>query len=219
MKKYAVLTVSATLAAAMFTGCSADNDAFAQKSYTSDTENITAICIDVRDRQIEVTSSADEHIHLNYYESNKDFYDISVSNDHILTIVSETDKEWADFIGKKTDEDYRTISLQIPDNVLESLDISTTNEDITISPMTCLNDVTLSSNGGSINFEKLNAGNNISLIAKNGDISGSIIGSYDDFAISCKIKKGDCNLPDKEDGEKALNVSENNGDVDITFVK
>ena len=57
------------------------------------------------------------------------------------------------------------------------------------------------------------------LVAKNGNISGTIIGSYDDFSIQSEIKKGESNLPDnKNGGEKTLNISSNNGDVNIEFV-
>ena len=53
---------------------------------------------------------------------------------------------------------------------------------------------------------------------KNGNISGTIAGGYDDFAIISEIKKGESNLPgNKDNGEKTLNVSCNNGDVDIQF--
>ena len=59
----------------------------------------------------------------------------------------------------------------------------------------------------------------LTLTAKNGDISGTVIGSYDDFAIQSEIKKGDSNLPDNKDsGDKTLKVSSNNGDVNIEFV-
>ena len=79
--------------------------------------------------------------------------------------------------------------------------------------------ISLSSNGGNINFESLNVGSGLSLTAKNGNISGTVAGSYDDFAIQTEIKKGDSNLPgDKASGSKALNVSCNNGDVNIEFV-
>ena len=78
--------------------------------------------------------------------------------------------------------------------------------------------ISLSANGGNITFEKLDVGNEIVLTVKNGDISGTIAGSYDDFAIISEIKKGESNLPgNKDNGEKALNVSCNNGDVDIQF--
>ena len=59
----------------------------------------------------------------------------------------------------------------------------------------------------------------MTLSAKNGDISGAVAGSYDDFSIHSEIKKGESNLPDNKDsGEKKLNVSCNNGDVDIELV-
>ena len=69
-----------------------------------------------------------------------------------------------------------------------------------------------------IAFETLDVGSALTLSAKNGDISGAVAGSYDDFSIQTEIKKGESNLPgDKDDGEKALRVSCNNGDVDIAF--
>lgn len=182
-------------AVSLFSGCSNDNNSFIKKSYETDNENFTSICINASDRQIEVTPSTDEQIHIDYYENDKEFYNISVSDDHVLTMTTETSKSLTDYIGGKTEENYRIISIQVPDNTLETLDISTTNEDITISPIFLLKDIKLDSNGGNINFEKINAGNEIALNAKNGNISGSITGGYDDFAISCKIKKDHCNLP------------------------
>ena len=66
----------------------------------------------------------------------------------------------------------------------------------------------------------LNVGMSLSVAAKNGNIEGTVIGSYDDFAIQTEIKKGESNLPDnKTDGAKTLNVSSNHGDVNIEFVK
>lgn len=63
-------------------------------------------------------------------------------------------------------------------------------------------------------------GDGLYLTVKNGDISGTVVGGYDDFAIQSKIKKEESNLPDsKEGGEKTLNVSGNNGDIRVDFVK
>lgn len=86
--------------------------------YTS-REEISEICIDVRDRQVEVTRSADEQIHIYYYESNKEYYDISVSEDNVLNMAAVNDKEWTDFIGKKASLDVRKILLQVPDALLK----------------------------------------------------------------------------------------------------
>lgn len=59
----------------------------------------------------------------------------------------------------------------------------------------------------------------VTLNVKNGNVSGTVVGSYDDFSIQSDIKKGESNLPDTKDGGgKTLHVSCNNGDVDIAFV-
>lgn len=85
--------------------------------------------------------------------------------------------------------------------------------------MTIAESIHISSNGGSIALGDLNVGNSFTLTVKNGDITGTIAGSYDDFSIQTETKKGESNLPNRKDsGEKMLNVSSNNGDVNITFV-
>ena len=84
--------------------------------------------------------------------------------------------------------------------------------------MAVTDSVSLASNGGNIRFAKLTVGREIALTAKNGDISGTVAGSYDDFAIRSAVKKGESNLPETKDGgEKSLNVSCNNGDISIAF--
>ena len=74
--------------------------------------------------------------------------------------------------------------------------------------------------GGSIVCERVNVGKSIDLTAKNGDITGSVLGGMDDFSISCTYKKGDCNLPEsKPGGTKSFTANCNNGNIDIEFVK
>lgn len=177
---------------------------------------ISEVCIDVRDRQVEVTLSADEQIHIDYYENSKEYYDISVFENRVLTMISVHDKEWTDYIGGKAPADVRKISVQLPDSLLKTLSVLTTNENISIASLTLTGDISLSANGGSIFFDELEAGNAITLDVKNGNISGTISGSYDDYAISCTVKKGESNLPsDKSAGSKKLSVTANNGDVAV----
>ena len=78
--------------------------------------------------------------------------------------------------------------------------------------------ISLTVNGGNIEFDGLDAGQEISLNAKNGDISGTILGRYEEYAIECNIKKGESNLPkQKKEGNKSLHVKNNNGDIAIEF--
>ena len=78
--------------------------------------------------------------------------------------------------------------------------------------------MTLTNNGGDISFESLGAADAIAVENKNGDITGTIAGSYDDYAIACTIKKGDSSLQEKEGGTKTLTAINNNGDIDIQLV-
>lgn len=218
MKKIISLVLCLVLGCFLLAGCSNGSEPFEEKSYTPDTE-INEINLDVEDREIQVSLSQDEQVHIQYSENSKEYYDISVSDDHVLTMASASNKEWTDYIGVKPPAEDRKILLQIPDTLLANLTLSTTNEDITLSALAVTGSISLSSNGGNITFENLEVGSALTLNAKNGDISGAIAGSYNDFAIQSEIKKGESTLPDNKDsGEKTLNVSCNNGDVNIEFV-
>lgn len=219
MKKIISLALCFMSGIFILTGCSDSSELFEEKSYTPDSQ-ISQINLDVRDREIEVAVSGDEQIHIQYYESGKEYYDISISDENVLTMTTKNDKSWTNYIGPKASAKNRKILLQIPDAYLNTLTLSTTNEDITLPALSVTGQVSLSSNGGNITFEKLDVGNALNLTAKNGDITGTVIGSYDDFSIQSEIKKGDSNLPDnKSGGEKTQAVSGNNGQVNVEFVK
>lgn len=218
MRKVMSLVCCLMLGCFGLAGCSNNSEPFEEKSYTPDTP-VSEINREVEDREIEVSLSQDEQVHIQYAENSKEYYEISVSDDQVLTMTSASDKEWTDYIGGKPPAENRKISLQVPNARLDTLTLSTTNEDITLSALAVTGSIRISSNGGNITFGNLGVGGALTLSAKNGDISGAAVGSYDDFAIRCEIKKGESNLPDqKEGGEKTLHVSGNNGDVDIAFV-
>lgn len=218
MKKIILPAVCLVLGIFTLAGCSDNNEAFSQKEYTADITQIEGITIDVHNRQIEVSVSEDEQICIAYFENSKETYDISVSNENVLTMTSAGSKDWTDYIRGKPSAENRKISVQIPDALLDSLMLSTTNEDISLSALTITGSISISSDGGNISFRNLDVGNALYLTVRNGDISGTVAGSYDNFTIQTDIKKGESNLPDnKADGEKTLNVSVKNGNVDIEF--
>ena len=217
MKKTILLGLCLGLGIFVLAGCSNNSEPFEEKSYTPDTQ-VSEINLDVRDREIVVSLSEDEQVHIGYSENSKEYYNISVSDKGVLTMASASDKEWTDYIGGKPSAESRKISLQLPSKLLENLTLSTTNEDISLQALAVTGSISIFSNGGNIDFGNLDVGNTLSLTAKNGDISGTVIGGYDDFAIQSEVKKGKSNLPEQKDGgAKTLNVSCNNGDVSIDF--
>ena len=202
----------------LLSGCSTQTEIFEAKTYTASSEDIQSIDIDVPDRKIEVSVSSDNQIHLEYSESETESYDLSVSEDHILTIRSQSSKNWTDYIGVKPDVTHRTISLQIPDQLLSSLTIKTTNESISLPALSVKEEIILTNNGGDITFDTLDAAGGLTLEVKNGSITGLVAGKEVDYSITCEIKKGSASLPSQsQGGPRHLSVTANNGDVSIQF--
>ena len=195
------------------------NDDFTPKSYSSNENEINSIIVNVEDREIEIRQSSDEQIHIEYYESEKEYYSLFVNENNELTLNLVYNKNWLDYFRTKPNINYRKIYLQVPNNLLNNIQITTTNETIKLNDISVKENVILNSNGGNLEFDNLFAGKQINLVAKNGNITGSVIGDLNDFSISCNIKKGYCNLPThKENGNKSLLVDCNNGDVNVDFV-
>ena len=215
MKKRLLIAAYLMLAISL-AGCSS-NGQFVPMEYSVNGDQVRAISIDVRDRKIDIGPSSDGLIYIDYYESNKEGYDIELTDTGILAMTSVSNKDWTDFIGVKPSAGNRVISIRIPAGELDRFSIKTTNEDVSMQDLSTVGEISISSNGGNIRFENLNAENSISLNVKNGDINGSIIGGYSDFSIHCDIKKGNSNLPNIDGGDKTLDVSCNNGDVNISF--
>ena len=197
MKKLlSLLCVIVSLTLFALTGCS-NNDTFTAKAYSSGESVIESVSIDVSDRQINIGISDDEQVHIEYFDGEKEYFDIAVSANNKLDIKLTFNKEWTDFIGTKA-----------------------ANEKVNIMPLTFADSVTISNNDGNIEFDKIAVGKTINLTTKNGNIKGSVIGGWDDFSIACTIKKGNSNLPaEKVDGDKSLKVNCNNGDININFIK
>lgn len=217
MKKVVSLALCLVLGSSILAGCSDNSEPFEEKSYTPDTQ-VKEIRLEVRDREIEVSLSEDEQVHIQYSESGKEYYDISVSDENVLIMTNASGKEWTDYIGTKPSAEDRKISLQVPDALLTALTLSATNGDITLPALAVTGSISLSANNGDIAFESLDVGSSLDLTAKNGDISGTVAGKYEDFAIHSEVKKGKSNLPgNKDSGKKMLNVSGNNGDIAIEF--
>ncbi len=211
-------TLAAVLASAVtllsLSACGG-NETFAPGNYSCEGAAVAEIRLDLSDREVAIERSQDGKIYIDYFTSDKEYYDIAVEGG-TLSVGLVFDKSWTDYIAIKPEERFRQITLRLPDTLFTSLEVKTTNANVHISPA-AFESVAVDVNGGDIAFEELSAGS-ISLSAKNGNIVGSVLGGWDDFSITCQIKKGESNLPEhKEGGEKTLTVDCNNGDVDISF--
>lgn len=224
MKKIAMkcLTIMAVLiiGVLILSGCSTEYDIYAERTYATAGADVETLTVDVNNRIIEIRESNDEQIHLNYFENEKEFYTIEMTDEKELSMVSATNKQWSDYIKLNTDQSNRKILVLLPPGMIQNLTLKTSNEDITLNSLIIPGSISVNVNNGNINIDSLDVGNKATLETKNGDIKGSIVGSYDVFSIQSNVKKGESNLPEKkETGTKALSVSSNNGDIAIEFAQ
>ncbi len=213
-KKY-LLTLCALLALIALPSCAANND-FTADSYSA-IEEVTSITIDVEDRIVNVRESEDGSVHIDYFESSKEFYEIS-ENNGTLSMQIKYNKKWTDFIGTKPSSEFRVITVYVP-STLSDLSITTKNEAIDLASIKVSNTVSLNNNNGTIRFTNLDAGEAIKLNVKNDNINGSIVGSVENFKITIEKKdKDSSNIYPSNSGTKTLDIKANNGDINISFV-
>ena len=86
MKKIISLALCLVLSGFVLAGCSSNSEPFEEKTYTPDTA-VSGIELNVEDREIEVSLSPDEEVHIAYSENSKEYYEISVSDDQVLTMT------------------------------------------------------------------------------------------------------------------------------------
>lgn len=219
MKKFVVLFALISVLVFAFAGCS-NGDTFTEKSYSSGESEIEKVVVQVTDRELEICASADNQIYIDYFDGEKEYLDISVSQSKELIIKLVFNKDLTSVIGTKSLAEYRKIKIRIPDNLITTISASTTNENIKITDLSFIEKIDLDNNGGNVLLERVSVGKGLNLIAKNGNITGSIIGGWDDFSMACSIKKGDCNLPTlKEGGAKSFTANCNNGNINVEFIK
>ncbi len=150
-------------------GCS-NGDAFTEKSYSSGENGIEKIVVQVEDRELEISASEDNRVYIGYFDGEKEYLDISVSESKELTVKLLYNKNWTDFFGVKPSAEYRKIKIKIPDNLLVSFSASTTNENIILNSLSFTESLSLDVNGGDIVCEQVNAGKFINLKAKSGNV-------------------------------------------------
>ena len=110
MKKGFIFISFLMAACLALTGCSSESEPFEAKSYTPDVP-VSGIELDVRDRAVEVTISEDQHVHIEYSENSKKYYDIAVSEDNILTVTGASDKGLSDYVGGKPSDEEEAFRM------------------------------------------------------------------------------------------------------------
>ena len=126
-----------------------NTEKYTEKTYSTSAVDVNKIVVSEINRRVEVKKSADNNIHIYYFESDKEHYNISLVNKE-LSISTENNMEWYDYI-KPTFNFYNlSLRLEIPENILENINIETKNGDIIAEDISVSQNISLKTNNGRI---------------------------------------------------------------------
>lgn len=197
-------------------GCSKKSENIKVKEFSIPSAKINTIEIVLKNIPVNFVISETDTISLSYSQNEKNYFDINEENG-TLYIRSKTEKEFLDYIGF-SDNSAQSLTIEIPAVIQSDFNLKTSNSDIVLPEIDMKGNVNIDLNNGDILFDKIMFEKDTRLFAKNGNIKGKINSKYEEFKIVSEAHKGESNLPDsKKNGNKLLNVSTNNGDVEIEF--
>ena len=121
------ITMFVLLVLAVISMASCAEVPFSPVDYEFEASEVSSITVGLRDRRIELSASSDGKVHISALESVKEGYSVTLASGGDLRMEMDYDKEWTDFFGTKPAASDRLVTIALPDVVLESLTLSTTN--------------------------------------------------------------------------------------------
>lgn len=146
--------------------------------------------------------------------------DLEIKGDSVLkTGMGELTAENTDFQGKMTGESNAG-ELVLSDLKAQTMDLSSDMGSIELDNIQAADGLTADANAGEVKFEHLDVGRQVKLSTDMGSVSGSLVGSVNDYNITSQADMGDNNLPNRTtSGSKTLQVDTNAGSIDIQFTE
>lgn len=210
---------------------------YQSKEYITENADYHQINVDDVANDVQIIKSDDDQIHVYYFESINEAYDIDDVNG-ILTVSYDADDipffHWNfSFSDRDTD-----LIISIPESYIGSLQVETVSGDIEILDMTT-DELEISSVSGELDINNTEIDGkfscetvsgdieldnilayDIELSSTSGEISANILGNSGNYRIDCSSVSGDI-LVDRgsEAAEKRLSAETISGDIDIEFIE
>ncbi|PEJ60573.1 MULTISPECIES: DUF4097 family beta strand repeat-containing protein [unclassified Bacillus (in: firmicutes)] len=217
MKKYFknLLSVTVALGSVVIfaSACTTDSDSdvsYEKKSYSVEAESIKQISLSDKGRKVELEESKDNDIHITYFESDKESYDIHVSDNDELVMKLVTDKDWKDYVGFQTDEEHHIVKIAVPNGITSEVKIQTSKGDIVLTDLKIDGSIETITNGGKIELTNVTANKKLKMKTKNDDIKLNDVNIKD--SIDATITKGNIKVSNVAVGD-TLKLRTKDGDI------
>lgn len=140
---------------------------YVEKTFES-TKDINTIKIDDSNTDVEFTASADNKLHMTYYENDKMYYEIS-ENNGTFGVVKKSSRKWYDnFFNVNFGK--RTLSVSVPADFNGDISIKTSNNDITVTGINA-SEMQLRTSNNRIDVENVKVDGLLDVNTSNGGIN------------------------------------------------
>lgn len=121
---------------------------YVEKTYSVNADTVHTVILNTYDQKVQIVKSADNQIHLDYFDRDKEQYTISSSNGELLIDLTRNMK-WFDYIGI----DFYggvTFKIAVPDDMVCDFSLSTSNGQITMDNLSEKGNLALTTSNGNI---------------------------------------------------------------------
>ncbi|WP_162610540.1 DUF4097 family beta strand repeat-containing protein [Blautia sp. An249] len=213
-----------------------------EENIYSASDKVETITIAEKDTPIQIINSNSKLVSVTYYRADdeSEYYEITEENGE-LTIAKQSQPNNGIFIlgDRYEDDSYKNVKLvlSLPDNYTGNLFIETMDGDINIGNVD-VQDTTVTTNDGDIvvgnavfehlqidtddgdvSFNRTAIMQELDCKTKDGDVTGTFSGEMTDYSIITKTTGGNSNINSNIGGDKAIEITTKDGDIDILFDK
>ncbi len=189
------------------------------KSFVS-SGSVENISIDDNNADIELSPSADDKVHITYYENNKEYYDISESAQGDLVIKSRTSRKWYDYIFTFKFEQPK-LHVEVPAHYDGDITVKSHDGHVLVKDISA-DDMLLTSFGDDIKVQytvlsgRLEAkASDDSIYIEQTSVTGGIICHVSDGKLELSAVTGKTIQADNRDGDIALKTAAADDSIDL----
>lgn len=186
------------------------SETYIQKSCEYDTDTVASLVFTDISRDIEITRSNDDKIHITYYESQKVSYSFEHTEDGTLTVTYYSSRKWYDYIGISFRfSDIKTV-IAVPDGFSGNISVKLSSGDLRITGFTLDGSLTAESTSGDVQMSDFTCTGDIKIRQTSGDFEGQALSAA---SLSIKHTSGDIELGRLE--TEALSLTSVSGDIEV----
>lgn len=141
-----------------------------ERTYAAPGSDVSTITLREQNTAVELIESPDDQVHLSYIESEKDFYDIDLSNSGALTITYRDGRRWFERIIDFSFNRGRPTVLAVPAGYLGNVSLSTSNATISSPAASMQGELTLRTSNGRVELNQMNLDGPLRINTSNGAV-------------------------------------------------